>query len=121
MLKAKVVLLELEGAKLPLCKVAVQHLLTPRGRSIVCVTHLSCTCKFQLLGDDIEMWIFTVAFFFFPQNFAEVAQMDTTRRRFYGRTHFFAAASFSVCPRTRCLSVCARWGRSGVRSGARAS
>ena len=24
--------LELEGAKLPLCKVAVQHLLTPRGR-----------------------------------------------------------------------------------------
>ena len=24
--------LELQGAKLPLCKVAVQHLLTPRGR-----------------------------------------------------------------------------------------
>ena len=31
---AKFVPLELEGAKLPLCKVAVWHLLTPRGRIV---------------------------------------------------------------------------------------
>ena len=43
-----IVPLELEGAELPLCKVAVQHLLTPKGRHVhlhVCTQQMECNFK----------------------------------------------------------------------------